>query len=205
MNYLYLFIISLTLIACNQNDTNEVEDLSQKPNVIYQDTVIGWSIEVPAIWQIQTQEQIAAINEKGVASTEAAVGSKMDVNLLKNAFGFTKDSANMFQSIHEIYDGNEADWKTHNADLKELFCTVYANQGARLDSSETTVSEIGGVKFQSYEILFYDNDENINMVQIFYSALLDGRDFSVSMCVTDEQNRRELSAIWENSTFIKPE
>jgi hypothetical protein len=129
----------------------------------------------------------------------------MDLNLLKNVFSFTKDSANMFQSIHEVYEGNEAEWKVHNADLKELFCTVYANQGARLDSSETTVSDIGGVKFQCYEILFYDNSENINMVQIFYSALLDGRDFSVSMCVTDEQNRRELLAIWENSTFTKPE
>ena len=205
MNYFYLLIISLTVIGCNQNEAENLEQPNSNQLGVHQDSIIGWTIEIPTDWKIKSKEEIAAINEKGIESVENAVGTKMNTHLFDNILCFSKDSMNMFQSIREVYTEELAAWKKNNASLKELFCSVYANHGARLDSSETTIEEVGGIKFESYEILFYDGAEEINMVQVFYSTLINGYDFSVSMCVTNEQNKRELMAIWENSIFAKRE
>lgn len=103
----------------------------------------------------------------------------------------------------ERYTDSEASWKKNNAALKALFCEVYANQGVRVDSSETTIEEVGGIKFHCYEILFYDDKQSITMSQIFYSTLIKGYDFSVSMCANNEKDKQELISIWGNSVFKK--
>ena len=205
MNYLYIIILTFTLISCSENLAENSVQVDSNTLTTYQDSLIGWTLEIPAEWKIQSKKEIAAINEKGVESLEKAVGTNMDVSSYDNILSFAKDNINMFQSIREKYDKDETAWKKNNVALKELFCSVYAEQGARLDSSEMTIEEIHGVKFDSYEILFYDDNKKINLVQVFYSTLINGYDFSVSMCVSNEQNKRELMAIWENSIFAKQE
>ncbi|NVK65397.1 MAG: hypothetical protein HWE22_12470 [Flavobacteriales bacterium] len=206
MKSFFLFsssIIAVTLLfASCKNDAASASDEEQLPLTVHThvDSVLGWTLDVPSNWHIQSLKEIAETNQKGVESMENEVGQTMDLSIYSNVFSFVKDSSNMFQSVREKYEKSEDEWLKNNAALKQLFCNVYANQGARVDSSETTIVEIDGKKFYNYEILFYDKDD-ITMVQAFYSTLMNGYDFSVSLCATNEEDKQELVSIWENSQF----
>lgn len=202
MKYLALLLFALFIFACQQSNKTGEQD-APITMIIHQDSLIGWTLEIPSNWKIKTPEEIAALNQKGIESMENVVGTEMNVSLFQNCLSFAKDSMNLFQSVRETYTDGEEAWKKNNSALKELFCTVYANQGVVLDSSETTIEEIGGIQFHCYEILFYDDKRTLTMSQIFYSALLNGYDFSVTMCANNEKDKRELISIWENSVFAK--
>jgi hypothetical protein len=201
MKIFALVLLAISILACHQTVKKE-----QEPPIsmlVHQDSVLGWTLEIPSNWKIKTAKEIAELNQKGIESMENVVGTEMDVSLFSNCLSFAKDSVNMFQSVREKYADDETGWKKNNAALKALFCDVYANQGVRVDSSETTIEEIGGINFHCYEILFYNDKQAITMSQLFYSTLYKGYDFSVSMCANNEKDKQELISIWENSVFKK--
>lgn len=201
MKIFALLLLSISILACNQTVKKEQEPPISM--IVHQDSAIGWTLEIPSNWKIKSPKEIAKLNQQGIESMENAVGTEMDVSLFYHCLSFAKDSVNLFQSVREKYAEDETAWKKNNAALKALFCEVYANQGVRVDSSETTIEEVDGVKFHCYEILFYNNKQVITMSQIFYSTLFKGYDFSVSMCANNEKDKQELIAIWENSVFKK--
>ena len=58
MNYLYIIILAFALISCTENSTKNSVQVDSNTLTTHQDSLIGWTIEIPAEWRIQSHQSI---------------------------------------------------------------------------------------------------------------------------------------------------
>lgn len=102
MKYTLIILFAFWLAACQQTYKTSQQD-EPITLIVHQDSLIGWTLEIPSNWKIKTPEEIAQLNQKGIESMENVVGTEADANLFSNCLSFAKDSVNLFQAVREIH------------------------------------------------------------------------------------------------------
>ncbi len=195
---LIIILFAALLFSCGAPNSDE----NSLPSFDYYNQTLGWRIKIPEGWKKNNLTDVVLNNETGIAAMEEAMDKKVDITRLSYCLNFQKDEINMFQSVFEPFEeGYDGHWKNNNDAIKQLFCNVYSDKGEKIDSSATVIETISGKDFQTYEIRIYDKNDQIQMSQIFYAALINGHDFSVCLNYNNPEDRDALLNIWKRSKF----
>ena len=190
-----LVIIALLISSCGDSSSEEL------PLFDYSNPKIGWTIKVPSGWKKNSLREVIEKNGAGIEAMEGATDNEIDLASINYSLNFQKDDLNVFQSVYEPFLENEPGlWEKNNAAIKVLFANVYEHQGIKIDTTTTSIEEVGGIPFMTYEITMYEEGKP-KLFQIFYSSYIKGFDFSVCLNYSSEENREELLSIWRRSKF----
>jgi hypothetical protein len=195
--------ILISIISCGDSNANKQQEETSENNVFYSKE-IGWTISIPTNWKIISTEQNEENVKKGSEALQKMVEGEIDSSKLKSLISFQKDQFNNFQSTSETFEPEyPEEWEVSSAASKELVYNSYENQGIKVDSTATTIINIDGLDFHTYEFIVYDSDGAIILNQIMYSRLINGLDFGVNINYNNESDKKELVDAWMNSKFIK--
>lgn len=135
---------------------------------------------------------------------EEVVDGEIDYSRLKNLVGFQKNKFNIFQSTSEPFELEyEGEWEENNEALKDIIYAAYQSQGINVDSTETKIEKIDGLKFYSYSFTVYGPKGEIILKQTMFSRLINGFDFGVNINYNNESDRDEMLLAFRSSKFRK--
>jgi hypothetical protein len=200
---IFLFLVTL-FSACSKADPNVEIDEGSIIEDTYSSNEIGWTMQIPAGWNILPRNKAVDTQNKGKKAIEEMLGEEIAIEELKNLLHLQKDVFHTFQSTSQpfvsTYDG---EWEETNETLKQVLMDTYANEGIRAEVSETKIENIDAVKFVTYEFTLYAPSGNVFLRQILYTSLINGYDFGMNVSYTDAQIRDEILSAWKKSKFIK--
>ncbi|MEO9531848.1 MAG: tetratricopeptide repeat protein [Crocinitomicaceae bacterium] len=198
LHHLFFACSLFTLIACNNG--NNPNALSE--SYFYEYEPIGWSIEVPPGYELVSTEEVTERNEKGQEKVEQLSGQDIDFVQTKDLLNFKYDEGNVFaSSVEPFFEEYPGEWLDVNAFVKDLISTGYDAEGLIHEMSPDVSTIIGGIEFQTYDIIFYDEEGAIIMEQYFYNALINELSFSAYLTLTDATIKEDMINIFEASTF----
>jgi len=190
------------LFSCKQIDPNKQVDEGKFEANVYSSAEIGWTITIPENWKIISRAQSDKFEQKGLDVMEEMVDGEIDTSGLKNLLGFQKNQFNIFQSTSEPFELEyPGEWEENNALLKEFLYQTYANQGIKVDSSETTIIKIDGLDFHSYKFIIYNPQGEVILNQLLYGRWVNGLDFGVNINYNNEADKKEMLDAWLQSKF----
>lgn len=150
------FGILISLSSCKEIDPNKQIDEGKFENNRYTSKEIGWTIVIPEIWKIVSKEQNEAYEKKGLDAIGEIVDEDIDASEVRNLIGFQKDIFNMFQSTSEPFELEyPGEWEENDAAIKEILYYTYENEGIKVDTTATSIVQIDGLDFRSYEFRVY--------------------------------------------------
>jgi len=195
-------IISIISASCKKVEPNQSIDEGNVKESTYTSEEIGWTIEIPAKWEIVGKEEKESLQEKGKEALSGAIGEDIDYSGLKNLIAFKKNQFNIFQSTSEVFSNDEGiEWDEHNQALKELVYITYQDQGIKVDTSSTSIEKIDGIDFKNYTFTIYSPKGEVIVRQIVYSRLINNFDFCVNINYNDDNYRDEMLRAFRNSKF----
>ncbi|MBJ2176338.1 hypothetical protein JBL43_18950 [Aureibaculum sp. A20] len=199
-----LLIIILLITSCKKVNSNEAVDEGSVNSNVYNSKEIGWTITIPNDWKVTTKQQSQSHTNKGKEILENQIGDNINISGLKNLIGFQKNPFNSFQSTSEPFEIEyPGEWKENNILLKKLMYDTYTDQDMKTDTSATTVVNIDGLDFQTYEFIIYGPDGEEIIKQQMYNRLINGFDFGVNINYNNEADKKEMLDAWVNSKFKK--
>lgn len=204
MNRVFILAICLIFAISCKKDPNKSIDEGSVKNSSYTNKEIGWTINIPKGWEIVSMEQKKALQDKGSDLFKGTYGEDIDTSLLKNLIGFKKDAFNSFLSTSEPYDvETDGNWEINNQSIKEFIYDTYVNQGIRVDTTATTIENVGGLDFYSFRFTIYSPEGKLILNQILYDRLINGLTFSVVINYNNNTMKNEMLNAWLKSEFKK--
>lgn len=205
LSFWFLLVgLSIFIDSCGQDGSNKNVDEGKVEKNIYTSDEIGWTIEIPKGWTETEREETQAMTEKGLKAMEDVVDGEIDYSRLKNLVGFQKNKFNIFQSTSEPFELEyEGEWEENNEALKDIIYAAYQSQGINVDSTETKIEKIDGLKFYSYSFTVYGPKGEIILKQTMFSRLINGFDFGVNINYNNESDRDEMLLAFRSSKFRK--
>lgn len=205
LSFWFLLVgLSIFIDSCGQDGSNKNVDEGKVEKNIYTSDEIGWTIEIPKGWTETEREETQAMTEKGLKAMEEVVDGEIDYSRLKNLVGFQKNKFNIFQSTSEPFELEyEGEWEENNEALKDIIYAAYQSQGINVDSTETKIEKIDGLKFYSYSFTVYGPKGEIILKQTMFSRLINGFDFGVNINYNNESDRDEMLLAFRSSKFRK--
>lgn len=198
-----LSVISIVVFtSCKPKDPNQQIDEGLVNKNTYTSNEIGWTINIPEGWSVTTREQNEQNQQKGLKAFENVIDEDIDLSRFKNLIGFQKNQFNSFSSTSEPFvEQYEGEWEENNTWLKMMMCSTFEQQGIKIDSSETYIELIDGLKFLTYEFTIYGPKGEAIMHQLMYTRLINGYDFGVNINYTNYDDKKELIDAWKSSKF----
>lgn len=202
------------LIACKneskpqtlKDKQKEIETGSLDSSNIYKVDEIGWTVRIPAHWEIMTRETLKKNTERGKKAMEKAMDSQIDVSGLVQLLNLKKDQFNSFLSTIEPYPGEDGlSEEEHNQQVYNVIKEAYKMNGihARYQEDSTIID---GLRFYVFHIRLYAPDkEKIIFRQVLYSRNINGYDFGMTINYNNEKPMEELSEMVYSSHFSKRE
>lgn len=197
-------LIGMTLAGSAQEGTTELGYFSEGAldGQVYTSEELGWTIEVPEFWQLVPLEEIRGFQQRGLEAIEGVVDGQVEYSQLRSLIAFRQDPQNMFQSTSEVfYPGTQEEWKVNNHALKGIIYNAFANEGFRVDSTQTTTVKIDGVDFRTYKMTIFVPAANFYLYQEVFSTFRNGFDMGVSFTYTNERARKAMWQALKGSEF----
>ena len=196
-------ILAIFFTSCKDSNNQIVLEDSIKNN-IYRNKQLGWKMEIPTNWIIESKTTSKERTKEGYELIESSTGNKQDDTKFINPLAFKKDDFNKFSSTIEKYDIKiHGSWKVNNARLKKIISQTYTNQGFKFDSTKTKHETIDGIKFEFYEFNIYNEKNEVVLNQIMYSQYFKGFDFGINITSNNQTDRELILKHWRDSKFSK--
>ena len=202
MKNVLMSVIILTFLSCGQTDPNKQIDEGKIEGEVYTSKEIGWTIQIPSDWTINSKDKLETDYEKGRKAIEEVAG-EFDSSGLKHLISFQKNQFNIFQSTSDPFKLEyEGEWEDNNEGIKVLLYEAYTNQGIKIDtsSSKTTIDE---VDFKVFHITIYSPKGEVVLYQDMYGSHINGFDFGANLNYNNDKDKEALMTVWRNSKFKK--
>jgi hypothetical protein len=202
-----LSIVLATIVtSCSKTEPNQALEDGNASEGIYVSSEIGWSMAIPAGWNILADEQVERYQATGEELIEETLGEAVVYDGFKNLLHYQKDQFNIFQSSSEPFVIEyEGEWSENNQNLKELLLDTYHRQGIRTTSTDIKTETIDGVVFEVYDISIIGPNGKVLITQTMYSSWINGYDFGANMTYNSDETRDVMLNAWKQSTFVKSE
>lgn len=203
MKKLISFILTtLFLIACEGDPNEQIDEGNVKDNFYYSQE-IGWKIQIPDGWDVISRSENEARNEKGRELIKESTNIDIEATGLKQLICFQKGKFHMFQSTSELFNLEyEGEYEESKQAVKDILHSTFTNNGIKVDTSSSTML-VGNLLFDRFHITLYGPNGDILLHQDLYSRLINGFDFGVNINYIDDEEKAELTNVWQNSTFEK--
>lgn len=202
MRITWITILFLVILNSCTTDPNKHIDEGKVVEGIYHSQKIGWTMAVPEGWNITHRSVSDQRTEKGLDAIKETTGLDVDDSELRQLLNFEKNRLNIFQSSLESYQPEiDGDWEVNNIALKYIIYQTYLQEGIKVDTTETTIEQIDGLDFHTFEFSLYSRNNDIILKQLMYSRLINGFDFGVNLNYNNEADKKEMLDAWMNSKF----
>ncbi|MCR9173972.1 MAG: hypothetical protein NXI10_15820 [bacterium] len=198
------FLLLITLSSCETKSDDYVDEGKiEKEN--YSNDEIGWTMSIPAGWELETRAAQQSTINKGLNAMEESGGVSIDVSDMKILLNFKKDRFNSFQSTSEaMQDWTLEEWDENNDMVNGLVYETLVGQGIKVDTS-TSTTLIDGLQFNVLHTKIYGPNGEVILEQDMCSRLINGNDFGATMCYNNEKDKATLWKVFRNSKFTKRE
>lgn len=201
-NLLIALLAITAFVACN-NKPEAQPETGKIDKRTYHSQEVGWTMEVPAGWELTDLQRLKDLDKKGMELLEKSTGvTDPQADKMKHLLAFQKDRFNMFQSTIEPYEETApGEWRANTDMLKKMMYQTFADQGIRVDSSITEVESISGIVFVTFEFTLYKPDGDVLIQQRMYTQLINGYDMGINLSYNNEQNEQEMTTALKKSVF----
>lgn len=196
-----VLLLSGLLSACSGTPNTE-----QPPtkHTTYHSTDIGWTMEIPDGWTINSKEELSEREKKGKAIMAESIGNDIDISGLKNLANFQKDKTALFQSSIEPFDTvKDGSWKEHCQLLKELIYDSYTRKGLQVDTTATTIVTVDGLEFERLYSVMHIPGRSVTLKQIMFLRLIKGYAFGANISYIEDADKEIMMQAWMQSRFEK--
>src|SRR6266496_702343 len=135
MKYFILPAFILLLITgCKSKQTlkekqQELETGKLNEKNIYNAAEVGWTVQLPENWDVQTKRENEKINEKGKKLIEESSGTKIDDSGLIELVTLKKDPFNSFLSTIEPFnEEKDGSYAEHNVMVNDMMKKAYESK-----------------------------------------------------------------------------
>lgn len=192
-------LVLAILASCTSADKYQQGEAGQVKDEFYHCAEIGWTMRIPAGWEVLSSDEKEAINDKGFDAISQQ--AKFTIDSLKNLIAFKKDPFNSFLSTieraEEEYPGQYAEnCKALNALLYDTFVA----QGVQVDTA-SGMEHIQGKGFYLLSTRVHGPDGKVILEQRSYSRLVNGYDHGVTLSYNNNADRDTLESVWRASAF----
>lgn len=205
---LLLVSLALGLTSCGKKQTLQEKQAEIEHGVIdashqYTAAELGWTVGIPADWNVMTKKEKEKLTRQGLKSLEAAVGGDVDTSGLKELLNLKKDNFNSFLSTIEAYDeAKDGPWKEQHANVVQLLEESFAKSGVKTGKTIQGTEEIDGLEFQTAQIAVnHPSSGKLLMTLKMYSRLLHGFDFAMTCSWNNETDQATLEKVVRSSKF----
>src|SRR5258705_2985003 len=212
MKYILIIVAFLFFQSCKEKDKpqsleekqKEIETGSLSAASVYTADEIGWTVHVPAGWEILTKEQMKQNTAKGKKVMEESTAIEIDASDLQQLLNLRKDKFNSFLSTMEKYDIQEmGSYEKNSKTLNDLMKQAFEKQGIHADYSEDTAM-IDGLRFTVFKSKMYGTDKKqVILNLVMYNRLINGYDVGMTITYNNEGTRNELEKMIIASKFSK--
>jgi len=191
------FILTCAILGLNRTNAQETQNK-------YFFKEVGWSIILPADFNLVDASDDAARNERGKKAMEKANNVIADISQTRTLISATKNTYNYFNATITPFNPKEdGDYKFVNQQVKDIaYKTLFQKMpDAKIDSS-TSIITIDGLVFDKYQLtIAIKNKVLFNMLLLtkFYK----GFDFGITYLYLDEKTKDEMETMLQNSKFSK--
>jgi hypothetical protein len=201
MKQVLLFILPLFLFSCSGEPKKQVDE-GVVTGETYESKEIGWSIVIPAGYNIVSKDKLVANDEAGREAIEKASGVVIDAKQLKHLISIQKDPFNVLAATSEPYkEEYEGEYMETNRQVMDLIYQTFVSQGIQADTASGT-EMIQGLKFNTFYATIFSQEGDTIMNQVLYSTLRNGFDFGVNINYNNTADKKLLMDAWKNSRFI---
>ncbi|MFT5819866.1 MAG: tetratricopeptide (TPR) repeat protein [Crocinitomix sp.] len=164
---------------------------------------VGWKIEVPAGWEIISEDETKESDQRGVDAIVEAVDIEVDMSGFLNLLNIQKDESNFLNIYAEpFFEEYLGEWELTNQYTQDILVATYESQGVSPKISPVSIAEISGLEFRTYTADLSANRSGKKVKQTFYSRLHNGYDLSAILTFTDETINEEMTEIWKSSVLV---
>ncbi len=177
---------------------------SQSESRVYNFKQIGWSLRLPADFDVMDSAANLAHMQKGLRAIEDVTDVTADISKTITLISATKDKFNYFNATIEPFDDSDGiSWESANQALKEvLYATFTEKMSDAVIDTSSGKQIIDGVSFDRYHItISLDGKSIFNMLLL--SKLYKGFDFGISYLYLDERTRDQIESMLRESKFSK--
>ncbi len=197
---LYLLYCSCLVmnLACL---AQQADSLTRNKNRVYNNSIIGWKMEVPDNWKIISGDAfINYVNRKDASINMAKINPMLV---------FQKDSNNYFISTFQLYgDTVKSKWEYFMEQRDSTLLMRYYQRAKKehLDvtfSSRTRMLSINERWFIIYELNKYGPDSLVTGSTILYSRLVNDSTFTAAIHSNNDSNKNVMMKAFEQSSFSR--
>jgi hypothetical protein len=164
---------------------------------------IGWTVLLPEGWEVITKEELKRISEKGKKEMEKTFETKIDDSGVQELISIRKDKFNSLISNMQKFDSvTDGTYDERVMALNEMLRVTYRSKNMKIED-KVGATRIGGVMFDIIDIKIFapDDDKKVILYQSFYSAFINGYDFTINMNYNNETFRKVLAETVNSSKF----
>lgn len=195
-----LFLICGLVYKCKFEEPVNPNALTEPLTV--ENEEVGWKIEVPAGWEVASEDESKETNKRGIEKIEEAMDSDYDTSEWFSLLSITKNETNILAiSAEPFFEEYINEWEVNNEFLREILLITYADQGMTAEFSPVIDVDINGVEFNTYSISISKLGDSKTIKQRVYSTLHNGYDLSASITYADDEIKDEMISIWKTSEF----
>jgi tetratricopeptide (TPR) repeat protein len=193
-----LILVSILLAGCKFEAAINPNELTEP--LLVENEVVGWKIEVPAGWEMISEEETQERQDRGFEAIEESMDLEIDASGMLQLLNIKKNATNVLAiTAQPFFEEYIDEWKATNIYLQEILFDTYENKDITPEMSVIETEQIYGLEFSTYSIILLNEDSEIN--QTIYSSLHNGFDVSVILTYTDDAIKDEMFAIWRSSKF----
>ena len=195
--YIRIILVFFTVFICTICN-------AQKESKKFTFKEVGWTITLPASYEVIDSTVDAAIISKGKKAIEESNDIEVDMSQTKTLISASKSQFNYFDATITAFDAQEdGDYQELNQSVKDALFTTFEDQipNVKMDSSTTTIT-IDGIIFDKFQIKIVMGENSI-MNMILLSRLRNGFDFGISYLYLDEVTKQEIEHMLNTSKFEK--
>ena len=195
--YIRIILVFFTVFICTICN-------AQKESKKFTFKEVGWTITLPASYEVIDSTVDAAIISKGKKAIEESNDIEVDMSQTKTLISASKSQFNYFDATITAFDAHEdGDYQELNQSVKDALFTTFEDQihNAKMDSSTSTII-IDGIIFDKFQIKIVMGENSI-MNMILLSRLRNGFDFGISYLYLDEVTKQEIEHMLNTSKFEK--
>jgi hypothetical protein len=176
-------------------------DTAKKAREVYNQE-FKWRMTIPEGFQNITDEQYAALKQKGDNAIKGSSDKKVE-DKGEKIFSFNSGVGNTFDSSYQLFDSAVyGDFQTNFKNTNNILFDTFAKQmpaGTKLDSTSTTET-ISNLTFKCFKVnMTLPNSMQLNF--LMFSRLFDNNMFTVAMVYSDKQKGDQILTAWRNSKF----
>lgn len=210
MKYIFAISIMLLLFSCKgKNKPQTIKDKQKELETGRLDTAnrytaeeIGWAVDIPAGWEVESREATKKSTERGKKELEKTINGEIDASGLIQLLNLRKDKFNTFLSTIEPYDEKEfGSYDDNNKKIYDIIKETYANKDINATYKEDSAL-IDGLSFKVFMVKIYNPDRTeVILNQHVYSRHLNGYDFGMTLNFNSVVTREEMENMIFSSKF----